>query len=92
MKSKIFWIITLILINYALEKSYTDNENLYRKYDSSYSNNNFNIRSISSLKGRSDFLNGVDCSMVSIIEENGGNYIDFDGNQRDFFELSNFCI
>ena len=87
MKSKIFWIITLILINYALEKSYTDNENLYRKYDSSYSNNNFNIRSISSLKGRSDFLNGVDCSMVSIIEENGGNYIDFDGNQRDFFEL-----
>ena len=87
MKLKMFWAISLILINITLQKSYTDNEDLYRKYDPSYSNNNFKIRQISSLKGRSDFLNGIDCSMVSVIEENGGAYYDFDGKERDFFEL-----
>ena len=82
---KIFLIF--ILLNITLEKSYIDNEDLYRRYDSSYSNNNFKIRSIPSLKGRSDFLNGIDCSMVSVIEENGGKYFDYDWKERDFFEL-----
>ena len=86
MDYKIFFLF-FILINISNQKSYLDNEELYLKYDSSYSNNNFNIRSIPALKGRSDFLNGLDCSMVSIIEENGGKYIDFDGQERDFFDL-----
>ena len=84
MKLKNMLIILLILFNITLQKSYLDNEQLYRKYDSSYSNNNFKIRSI---RGRSGFLNGLDCSMVSVIEENGGVYYDFDGKERDFFEL-----
>ena len=83
---KIFFLF-FILINISNQKSYLDNEELYLKYDSSYSNNNFNIRSIPALKGRSDFLNGLDCSMVIIIQENGGKYIDFDGQERDFFDL-----
>ena len=87
MKLKISWAISLILMSFTIQKSYTDNEATYRKYDSSYSNSNFNIRQISSLRGRSDFLNGLDCSMVSVIEENGGAYYDFDGKERDFFEL-----
>ena len=87
MSFKTFCLLLLILSNISYQKSYQDNESLYRKYDSSYSNSNFNIRSISALKGRSDFLNGIDCSMVSIIEENGGAYIDFDGNKKDFFKL-----
>ena len=87
MNLKSFCLLLLILSNISYQKSYKDNESLYREYDSSYSNSNFNIRSISALKGRSDFLNGIDCSMVSIIEENGGAYIDFDGNKKDFFQL-----
>ena len=79
--------LLILLINNTFQKSYQANEGLYRQYDSSYSNYNFNIRRIDALRGRSDFLNGLDCSMVSVIEENGGKYIDFDGKVRDFFQL-----
>ena len=85
MKIQIFLIA--IILNFTLQNIYENNEDLYRRYDSSYSNNNFKIRSIPSLKGRSDFLNGLDCSMVSVIEENGGKYFDYDWKERDFFEL-----
>ena len=87
MYQKILFLFLLMQINNTFQKSYKDNEQLYRKYDSSYSNNNFYIRSVDALKGRSDFLNGLDCSMVSVIEENGGKYIDFDGTEKDFFKL-----
>ena len=85
MKMKLFFIF--ILMRFSLQNSYINNEDLYRRYDSSYSNNNYYIRSIPELKGRSDFLNGLDCSMVSIIEENGGKYFDFNWKERDVFEL-----
>ena len=82
---KSFWALFLfILINLTWQKSYMDNEQLYRKYDQSYSNNNFKIRQIQTHSG---FINGLDCSMVSVIEENGGAYYDFDGTKRDFYEL-----
>jgi len=80
-------LILFILINFSLQNSYKDNEELYRKYDPSYSNKEFNFHPIYALRGRSDFLNGLDCSMVSVIEENGGKYIDFDGKEKDFFKL-----
>ena len=87
MHQKILLFLLLVQITYTTQKSYLDNEQLYRSYDSSYSNSNFYIRSIDALKGRSDFIYGLDCSMVSIIEENGGKYLDFDWQQKDFFEL-----
>ena len=87
MYQKILFLLLLMQISNSFQKSYKDNEELYRKYDSSYSNNNFYIRPVDALRGRSDFLNGLDCSMVSVIEENGGNYIDFDGKVKDFFQL-----
>jgi len=80
-------LILFILINFSLQNSYKDNEELYRIYDPSYSNKEFNFHPIYALRGRSDFLNGLDCSMVSVIEENGGKYIDFDGKEKDFFKL-----
>ena len=87
MHQKILWLLLLIQISFTIQKSYKDNEQMYRKYDPSYSNNNFYIHPIEALRGRSDFINGLDCSMVSIIEENGGKYIDFDGKPKDFFQL-----
>ena len=87
MCQNIRFLLLLILINFALQMSYKDNEELYRKYDPSYSNDKFHFDHIHALRGRSDFLNGLDCSMVSIIEENGGKYIDFDGKEKDFFKL-----
>ena len=65
-------LILLLLSSMTYQKSYKDNEELYQKYDPSFSNENFHIRPIEELKGRTDFLNGLDCSMVSVIEENGG--------------------
>jgi hypothetical protein len=70
MHQKILLLLLLVQISFTIQKSYKDNENLYRTYDPSYSNYNFYIRPIEALRGRSDFLNGLDCSMVSIIEEN----------------------
>ena len=87
MHQKILWLLLLFQISFTIQKSYKDNEQMYRKYDPSYSNNNFYIHPIEALRGRSDFINGLDCSMVSIIEENGGKYIDFDGKPKDFFQL-----
>ena len=87
MYQNIQFLLLLMQINNTFQKSYKDNEELYRRYDSSYSNNNFYIRPVDALRGRPDFINGLDCSMVSVIEENGGNYIDFDGKPRDFFQL-----
>ena len=84
MDFKTLLLLLLVLSNISSQKSYLDNESLYRKYDPSYSNSNYRIRSI---KTRSDFINGLDCSMVSIIEENGGAYYDFDGKEKDFFQL-----
>ena len=84
MDFKTLFLLLLVLSNISSQKTYLDNESLYRKYDPSYSNSNFKIRSI---RTRSDFLNGLDCSMVSIIEENGGAYFDFDGKEKDFFQL-----
>ena len=84
MDFKTLFLLLLVLSNISSQKTYLDNESLYSKYYPSYSNSNFKIRSI---KTRSDFLNGLDCSMVSIIEENGGAYFDFDGKEKDFFQL-----
>ena len=87
MNQIILYLLLVILSSMSYQKSYKDNESLYRNYDPTYSNNNFRIRPIDALKGRSNFLNGLDCSMVSVIEENGGRYFDFDGKERDFFQL-----
>ena len=87
MNQIILYLLLVILSSMTYQKSYKDNESLYRNYDPTYSNNNFRIRPIDALKGRSNFLNGLDCSMVSVIEENGGRYFDFDGKERDFFQL-----
>ena len=84
MELKTIFILLSLLSNIFSQTSYYANEYLYRRYDPSYSNNNFRIRQI---RTRPDFLNGLDCSMVSIIEENGGRYYDFDGREKDFFQL-----
>ena len=87
MYQKIRFLLLLILISFTLQMSYKNNEELYQKYDSTYSNDKFHFRRIHALIGRSDFLNGLDCSMVSVIEENGGKYINFDGKEEDFFKI-----
>ena len=87
MHQKILLLLLLVQISFTIQQSYKDKESTYRQYDPSYNNYNFYIRPIDALKGRSDFLNGLDCSMVSIIEENGGKYIDYDGKVKDFFQL-----
>jgi len=65
MCQKILILLLLMLINFTLQKPYKDNEELYRRYDPSYSNDKFHFDHIHALRGRSDFLNGLDCSMLS---------------------------
>ena len=89
MKNTVFFILFISILMISKTKSYdfSEFEHVYKQYDPSFSNDNFEIREIDALKTRTDFLVGLDCSMVSIIEENGGKYYDFEGNEVDFYKL-----
>lgn len=76
--------ISLSFIHSVNTASYLDNEKKYQEYDSTYSNQAFHIRDINVHGG---FINGLDCSMVSRIEECGGKFYDFDNKPKEFFSL-----
>ena len=89
MNNKIFFILLNYVLLFTNSNSFdfSQFEYIYRNYDSSFYNSNFYIREVEALKYRTDFLVGVDCSMVSIIEEKGGKYYDFDYKEVDFYKL-----
>ena len=89
MNIKAFFILFNFFFLFTLSNSFdfSEFEHVYKEYDPTFSNSNFKIREVQSLKSRTDFLVGVDCSMVSIIEENGGKYYDFKYKEVDFFKL-----
>ena len=66
----------------------SETEELYRKYDKSYSSDSFSVRKIDALAGREDsFVRGVDISLSSAIVESGAYYSDAQGTREPICKI-----
>lgn len=81
------WFLTIcFLIGCSNRPIYFKSENHYQKYDADFSNTSYMIKRVN-LKGKKDFINALDVSMVDLIEENGGSYYNYQGKKIDFFQF-----
>ena len=63
-------------------------EEVYRRYDRSYSSDTFSVRKIDALAGRQNsFIRGVDISLSSAIYDSGGTYRNFLGKEEPLCKI-----
>ncbi len=65
------------------------NNDLYTNYDDSFDASSFKIEPIEALQDgkRTDFMMGVDASMIKKVLDSGGVYYNLDGTEQDVFEI-----